>query len=150
MLVYGISKPIQFKGFSPTANSDLSEGHQIMWAFYGYTTAYPIIIGVFEVIGAVAILSRRTRIFGCLLLTMILSNIIIQDYLYDIMALSSAIFYQLLVILILVFDFDKLKSLMRELFKSKKRNRNFVMMLASLIVALIIKFFETRILSIFL
>lgn len=150
MLVYGIAKPIQFQDFSPTANSGLSEGHQLMWTFYSYTKAYPIIIGVFEVIGAVAILFNRTRIFGCLLLTIILSNIIIQDYLYDIMALGSAIFYQVLVLLILLFDFDKLKSLMKELFKSQKRNRNFIMMIAALIVALIIKFFETRILSIFL
>ena len=150
MLIYGLAKPIQFQDFSPTANSNLSEGHQIMWTFYSYTKAYPIIIGVFEVIGAVAILFNRTRVFGCILLTIILSNIIIQDYLYDVFALSTAIFYQFLVLLILLCDFKKVKNLMLELFKSQQRNRHFIMMVLALMTALIIKFFESKIFSLFL
>ena len=150
MLVYGIAKPIQFQGFTNPPNSGLSEGHQIMWTFYSYTKSYPIIIGVFEVIGAVAILFNRTRIFGCLLLTVILSNIIIQDYLYEIIALSSAVFYQVLVLFILFFDFEKLKSLVRELFKPHKINRNYILLLIALVAALVVKYFETRVLSFFL
>lgn len=146
MLVYGIAKPIQFQDFSNAPNSGLSEGHQVMWTFYSFTKAYPIIIGVFEVIGALAILFNRTRIFGCLLLTVILSNIIIQDYLYDIMALRSALFYQALVLLILVFDFEKLKKVVRELFKSVPKDRRIILMIIALITAFGIKFFETRIL----
>lgn len=150
MLVYGIAKPIQFQNFSGAANSDLSEGHQMMWTFYSYTKAYPIIIGVFEVAGAIAILFNRTRIFGCILLTIILSNIIIQDYLYEVFALGTAVFYQLLVFVILLFDFDKVKDLMRELFKVQKRYRNLTVILFALIIALIVKFFECRVLTIFL
>ena len=83
MLVYGIAKPIQFQNFTPADHSSLSEGHQLMWKFYSYTKAYPIIIGVFEVIGAISMLFNRTRVFRCFLLTIILGNIIVQDYLYD-------------------------------------------------------------------
>ena len=150
MLVYGIAKPIQFQEFSNATNSNLSEGHQIMWTFYSYTKAYPIIIGVFEVVGALAILFNRTRIFGCLLLTIILSNIIIQDYLYDIPALSSAVFYQVLVVFILAFDFEKLKKIVRELFIVQKKSRNIILLLIALLIALVIKYFETKILSVFL
>ena len=84
MVVYGIAKPIQFTAFTAGSNTDFSEGHIIMWNFYSYTKVYPIIIGAFEVIGAGALLFKRTRIFGCLLLTIILGNIILQDYLYEI------------------------------------------------------------------
>ena len=150
MLVYGIAKSIQFQGFTNPPNSGLSEGNQIMWTFYSYTKAYPIIIGIFQVIGAIAILFNRTRIFGCLLLTVILSNIIIQDYLYEIIALSSAVFYQVLVLFILFFDFEKLKSLVRELFKPHKINRNYILLLIALVAALVVKYFETRVLSFFL
>ena len=150
MLIYGLAKPIQFQDFSPTANSNLSEGHQIMWTFYSYTKVYPIIIGVFEVIGAVAILFNRSRVFGCILLTIILSNIIMQDYLYDVFALSTAVFYQFLVLLILLCDFKKVKNLMFQLFKSQQRNRHFLMMILALMTALIIKFFESKIFSLFL
>lgn len=150
MLVYGIAKPIQFQNFAATSNSNLSEGHQVMWTFYSYTKAYPIIIGVFEVIGAVAILFNRTRVFGCILLTVILSNIIIQDYLYDVFALSTAVFYQILVLLILLFDYEKVKAVVRQLFKSQAKNRHFVLLFVALIFALVIKFFESKILSFFL
>ena len=150
MLVYGIAKPIQFQNFSAAANSNLSKGHQIMWAFYSYTKAYPIIIGAFEVIGAVAILFNRTRVFGCILLTVILSNIIIQDYLYDVFALMTAVFYQVLVLLILFFDFEKVKNVFKELFKPQAKNRHFVLLFVALVFALVIKFFESRIFSFFL
>lgn len=150
MLVYGIAKPIQFQNFAATSNSNLSEGHQVMWTFYSYTKAYPIIIGVFEVIGAVAILFNRTRVFGCILLTVILSNIIIQDYLYDVFALSTAVFYQILVLLILVFDYEKVKKVLSELFNPQAKNRHFVLLFVALVFALLIKFFESRIFSFFL
>ena len=150
MLVYGIAKPIQFQNFSGAANSNLSEGHKLMWTFYSYTKAYPIIIGVFEIIGAIAILFNRTRIFGCILLTIILSNIIIQDYLYEVFALGTAVFYQLLVLLILLFDFDKVKIIMKALFKSRPKNRHLILLIIALILSLGIKFFEGKILSFFL
>ena len=149
MLVYGIAKPIQFKDFSPTENSTLSPGHQVMWTFYSYTKVYPIIIGLFEAIGAVALLFNRTRIFGCLVLTIILSNIIIQDYLYDVFALSTAIFYQILVLLILAFDHKHLKILAETLFKALPKKRNFIIIGLSLLFALVVKFFEGRFLNLF-
>lgn len=150
MLGYGIAKPIQFQDFSPTVSSNLSEGHKVMWTFYTYTKAYPIIIGLFEVIGAVAILFNRTRIFGCILLSIILGNIIIQDYLYNVFALRSAVFYQILVLLIFWFDFEKVKNVIKELWKPKAKSRHLILLFSALAFALVIKFFETRIFSFFL
>ncbi|QDP86299.1 hypothetical protein FNJ88_12340 [Chryseobacterium sp. SNU WT5] len=144
MLVYGLAKPIQFADFTTGPNSDLSEGHQVMWAFYSFTKTYPIIIGVLEVGGALALLHHRTRIFGSLLLTVILANIIIQNYLYEIPALRTAIFYQILVLAILAFDWQKLKRILLELLQHQKKERNLIFLIFAFIIAFVLKYFENK------
>lgn len=146
MIVYGIAKPVQFTNLTNSSNLDLSQGHKLMWTFYSYSLLYPLIIGVCEIIGGIALLFYRTRILGCILLTIILSNIIIQDYVYEIKALNSAIFYQVLVLLIISFDLKKFKKIVVELFKFQIKKKNLVLISIALCIALIVKFFETRIL----
>ena len=146
MIVYGVTKPIQFSDFSNSTNVNVSEGHKIMWSFYSYSLTYPLIIGFFEILGGISLLSNRSRIFGCILLTIILSNIIIQDYIYEIVALKSAIFYQILVVIILFFDKEKLKRVIKVLFTTSKFSKNLILIIIALIIALLVKYFETRIL----
>lgn len=145
MIVYGLAKPAQFQGFAKSPNSNLSEGHQVMWSFYSYSLAYPVVIGAFEVLGGVCLVLDRTRIFGCILLTIILSNIIIQDYIYDIMALKSAIYYQVLVFIILIFDYDKVKRIVQELFKTSGRKRDLLLILVAFVIAVLFKYIEAKI-----
>ena len=146
MIVYGVTKPIQFSDFSNSTNVNVSEGHKIMWSFYSYSLTYPLIIGFFEILGGISLLSNRSRIFGCILLTIILSNIIIQDYIYEIVALKSAIFYQILVVIILFFDKEKLKRVIKVLFTTSKFSKNLILIIIALIIALFVKYYETRIL----
>ena len=146
MIVYGVAKPIQFSDFSNSTNVNVSEGHKIMWNFYSYSLTYPLIIGFFEILGGISLLSNRSRIFGCILLTIILSNIIIQDYIYEIVALKSAIFYQILVVIILFFDKEKLKRVIKVLFTTSKFSKNLILIIIALIIALFVKYYETRIL----
>lgn len=146
MIVYGVTKPIQFSDFSNSTNVNVSEGHKIMWSFYSYSLTYPLIIGFFEILGGISLLSNRSRIFGCILLTIILSNIIIQDYIYEIVALKSAIFYQILVVIILFFDKEKLKRVIKLLFTTSKFSKNLILIIIALIIALFVKYYETRIL----
>lgn len=146
MIVYGVTKPIQFSDFSNSTNVNVSEGHKIMWNFYSYSLTYPLIIGFFEILGGISLLSNRSRIFGCILLTIILSNIIIQDYIYEIVALKSAIFYQILVVIILFFDKEKLKRVIKLLFTTSKFSKNLILIIIALIIALFVKYYETRIL----
>lgn len=145
MIVYGISKPVQFQSFKDATNLNVSEGHKLMWTFYSYSLIYPIIIGVFEVIGGILLLLNRTRVLGCILLTVILSNIILQDYVYEITALNSAIYYQILILIILVFDSKKVKKIIDEVLRSEKTNRNMVLMIFALVIAILFKYFETKI-----
>ena len=146
MIVYGVTKPIQFSDFSNSTNVNVSEGHKIMWSFYSYSLTYPLIIGFFEILGGISLLSNRSRIFGCILLTIILSNIIIQDYIYEIVALKSAIFYQILVIILFLFDKEKFTRVINVLFSTTKFSKNLIFILIALIIALFVKYYETRIL----
>lgn len=142
MFIYGIAKPLQFgeiNGLTPL--SELT-GQQLMWAFYGYSKAYPVIIGIFEITGAISLLFNRTRIFGCLLLSTILFNIILQDYIYEISALYTAIYYQILVLVIMAFDFDKIKQAVNHLFQSTKTKKSILLILAAFILAVAFKYIE--------
>ena len=145
MFVYGIVKPAQFTDMDNIINNHLSEGHRLMWNFYSYTKTYPIIIGVFEVIGAITLLFRRTRIFACLLLTTILVNIILQDYFYEISALNSSIFYQNLIFIILLIDRKKVVEIFSKLFEVKTKIKpNWLLIVLSLLFAVGFKLIETK------
>ena len=147
MFVYGIVKPFQFMEINNSVNNHLSEGHKLMWNFYSYTKTYPIIIGVFEIIGAIGLLFNRTRIFACLLLTTILVNIILQDYFYEISALNSSIFYQILIFIILLIDRKKVVEIFSKLFEVKTKIKpNWLLIVLSLLLAVGFKLIETKIL----
>jgi hypothetical protein len=103
MLLYGIGKPAQFSNtiILQKNMADLT-GMELMWAFYGYTKTYPVIIGVFEIIGGLLLVVGKTRIIGAGILTAILLNVILQDVFYGVNqgALKAAIIYQLLIVVI--------------------------------------------------
>lgn len=121
MFIYGAAKFMQF-GYRPYNDHQVSEltGMELMWAFYGYTLTYPIIVGFFEILGAFLLFFKKTRIVGALLLTTILVNIIIQDIIYGVLAgaIVSASIYQLI-----IFYF---------LFKSRKEIKAALVALASI------------------
>lgn len=103
MLLYGLGKPTQFDNtiFLQKKVADL-RGMELMWAFYGYTKTYPIIIGVFEIIGGLLLVGDKTRIAGAGILTAILLNVILQDVFYGVNegALKAAVIYQFLILII--------------------------------------------------
>lgn len=111
MFVYGVGKITQFDGALNTSKS-VSEmtGMQLMWAFYGYSKEFTITLGVLEICGGILMLYKRTRLIGCFFLTTILINIILQDIFYEVHvgALRAAILYQLLIIIILWFNRQRL------------------------------------------
>lgn len=118
LFAYGLGKVVQFGELtdSKTTLSQLKP-MQLMWAFYGHSKTYAIILGVFEVFGSLLFLLPKTRILGGFLLSGILINVILQDYFYEVHigALISAIFYQLLICFVLFLNrktiIDGIKSL---------------------------------------
>jgi hypothetical protein len=102
MAAYGGAKVVQFDGAAQFADKRVSEltSMQLMWAFYGHSKPFALLIGALEVGGAGLLLLRRTRLLGCLLLTVVLSNIILQDIAFDVNrgALAAAVTYQIAVL----------------------------------------------------
>lgn len=104
MIIYGVSKQMQFGDFQSYREPINSlDPMNLMWAFYSFSKPYAVIIGVFEVLGAVLLMIPRTRIFGGFVLSSILINIILQDYFFKVHAgaLANAILFQLLILIIL-------------------------------------------------
>ncbi len=110
MFVYGGAKVVQFDGASEI-DKTISEmtAMELMWAFYGYSKAYAMTLGLFEIIGGTLILVKRTRIIGCLFTLTILVNVILQDIFFKVHvgALKAAILYLFLILMILWFNKDK-------------------------------------------
>ena len=110
MFIYGGAKLIQFDGAAETdkAISELS-GMELMWAFYGYSKAFAITLGIFEITGGILIFIKRTRLIGCLFTSVILINVILQDIFFEVHngALKAAILYQVLILLILWLNREK-------------------------------------------
>lgn len=114
LYIYGGAKLFQFNGAAATDKivSDMT-GLELMWAFYGYSKSFAIVLGLLEITGATLILIRRTRVIGCLFTSAILINIVLQDYFYEIPALRTAILYQLILLVILFINRNKLIETIR-------------------------------------
>lgn len=116
IFVYGVAKWKQFEGakLMEIAIKDASE-FQIMWAFFGTTKIYPLIIGSIQVTGAFLLLFRKTKLLGAVLLTPVFINIILLDILYNVNegALLNAIIFQSVLILIFIQQRQKIIRIFR-------------------------------------
>ncbi len=138
MLAYGFGKIVQFNGAAKT-NLKISEmtGMQLMWAFYGYSKPFVYTLGALEIIGGILILFKRTRLIGCLFVSTILVNIIIQDIFYDVNigALKAAILYQALILFIFYFNREKIVTVWKILTQKEKKSETFKNRLLILLIS---------------
>ncbi len=149
MFIYGLGKIIQFDG-AVEVNKTVSEmtGMELMWAFYGYSKSFAITLGVFELIGGFLILIKKTRIIGCLITSTLLVNVIFQDIYFGVHlgALKAAIFYQILILIILWLNKEKLIRGMKVLLESNKfeqpKTKLFIKLLIAFGVFLILRILE--------
>jgi hypothetical protein len=141
MLVYGFGKMVQFE--NPTLlDKTVSEmtGMELMWAFYGYSKAFPLILGLLEITGGLLILFRPTRLIGCLFTSTILINVIIQDILFGVHigALKAAILYQVLILIVLWLNKEQLISSIKGLLLMKENKGSKTQIMLKIITALIL------------
>lgn len=149
MFAYGFGKLVQFNGASDI-DMKVSEmtGMQLMWAFYGYSKPFVLTLGVLEIIGGLLMLFKNTRLIGCLFLSTILINIILQDIFYgvNVGALRAAILYQIFIITILYFNRSKVITIWKILVTSEKTNETlknkFFILLVSGILFIILRIIE--------
>jgi uncharacterized membrane protein YphA (DoxX/SURF4 family) len=89
MFSYGISKVLKLQFY------DISPGilHQrigdtppmrLMWAFMGYSLPYTVFAGLAETVGGVLLLWRRTTTLGALLVIVVMTNVVVLNFCYDI------------------------------------------------------------------
>lgn len=151
IFVYGGAKIIQFDGAFET-NKRISEltGQQLIWAFYGYSKPFAITLGILEITGGFLMLIKRTRILGCLLVSTILVNVILQDIFYEVHvgALLAAIIYQSLIIVILWFNREKLIQSIKILKSSRELEESQKQYFIKIILAIML-FIALRILEYF-
>ncbi len=91
----------------------------LAWSFMGYSQAYITFIGISQIIGAFLLLFNRTKFLGIIILIPILLNIIVFDIIFlpDHGALSSAILYFSLLLLVIYFNKNKLIEALKKLIK---------------------------------
>lgn len=149
MFAYGAGKIVQFKNAVDITKpvADMT-GMELMWAFYGHSFAYVVVIGILEITGGILMLIKKTRIIGCLFVSAILINIILQDIFFGVNlgALKAAILYQLLILIILWFNKEKLIQSIKFLYRSNKaeqsKNKLGVKLLLSLLLFVILRITE--------
>ncbi|SFC88233.1 hypothetical protein SAMN04487907_11127 [Zunongwangia mangrovi] len=149
MFIYGFGKILQFEGASEVDKTVAElNGMELMWAFYGYSKSFAITLGIFEAVGGLLILIKRTRIIGCLFTSTILINVILQDIFFEIHlgALKAAIFYQVLILIILWLRREKIIEIIRILINSKKVEQSKSKYFIKFIIAFVI-FVSLRILE---
>ena len=89
MLVYGFDKV--FKSHFPFPNLEKieqtfgeSSPQGLLWAFMGYSTTYSTFLGIIEVVSGGLLLFRKTTAFGGLLVLMIMVNVVLINFSYDV------------------------------------------------------------------
>jgi hypothetical protein len=138
MFIYGGAKILQFEG-ATEIDKTVSEltGMELMWAFYGYSKSFAATLGVFEIIGGILILIKKTRIIGCLFTSTILVNVIFQDIYFGVHfgALKAAILYQSLILIILWLNRHKLIRSIKTLLESNKNQQPKMKIFIKLLIA---------------
>lgn len=140
IFIYGMSKPNQFEGSKliDVSIKDATE-FDMMWAFFGTTKEYPIVIGSLQIIGAILLVFRKTKLFGALLLTPIFVNIILLDIFYKIPfgALLNALIYQSIFIFIIIQQRKKITEVFTILIIENDRTITFGTSIVKFLLAII-------------
>ncbi len=89
MLTYGLSKILksQFYDLSPGVLHQRLGGTppmKLLWAFMGYSLPYTVFAGIAETLGGVLLLWRRTATLGALLVMVVMFNVVLLNFCYDV------------------------------------------------------------------
>ncbi|WP_298421636.1 hypothetical protein [uncultured Kordia sp.] len=97
----------------------------LAWVFMGHSFSYILFVGVSQLIGAVCLLFKKTRLLGVIILIPILVNIIVFDIIFldAYAALVNAIIYFLMLLGILYFHKEKIIEVFRILTTQKKKEK---------------------------
>ena len=91
----------------------------LAWIFMGRSFGYILFIGLAEIIGAILLLSNKTKVIGTLILIPIMVNIIVFDifFLDEYGALAGASLYLVMLLTILYINKEKMHAIFNTLIK---------------------------------
>ena len=145
------------KGFLPpeVAHKTVEQlgAFELAWTFFGYSKTYIWFIGLSQLLGALLLLWPRTKLLGVAILLPIMLNIIIVDAEFGVGdAIWSAIFYCLLLLLVMVLNGKKILEVLAALITIDKDKPspelNPILRIAFILVLFVATFFlETAILK---
>ncbi|MEL6638454.1 MAG: hypothetical protein AAFW73_12915 [Bacteroidota bacterium] len=139
LTVYGLGKWVQFDG-ATSIDRPVAEltGMELMWAFYGYSRPFVLLLGALEISAALLLLFAQTRLLGCLFASTILVNIILQDIFYgvNVGALRAALLYQSILLLLLYWHRERVLGALRRLLVPKPLPVHWRRSLVKLLLAL--------------
>jgi len=106
----------------------------LLWTFMGYSYVYQVFTGLGEAIGGFLVCFRRTTTVGALLLTIVLSNVVMLNYTFDVPVKIYSTNLLIMAVFLLVPDFKRVVKLLvlnrsvaarelRPLFPSQRASR---------------------------
>jgi len=122
LLKYGFQKLFKWQFYLPEPNILYTpfgklDKDILFWSTMGISRSYCIFMGILEIIPAILVLFRRTRLVGLLISLPVLINIVAINFSFDI---SVKIFSLFLLLLNLFFLFPHLKTLFQFLILNEK------------------------------
>lgn len=113
LLGYGLAKVFALQFPEPSVSRLLqpygnSSPMGLLWTFMGSSTAYQMFSGWAEIIGAVLLLSKRTTNLGALVLAVVLTNVVLMNFCYDVPVKLASSHYLLMCGMLLAPDARRL------------------------------------------
>lgn len=114
LIMVGMQKWFYLQFNTPIAKLDLPfssfSSEDLVWAFFGHSHGFVLVIGSLQIIGSLFLLYNRTRLFGTVLLIPVMLNILLIDLFYGFYFGERFNAFVLLVALVylLLLDYEKL------------------------------------------
>jgi hypothetical protein len=126
MMLYGLCKifPLQFHMAGPrvlTMRVGDLERWEVMWLFMGVSLPYTMLAGLAEIFGGVLLMWKRTSLLGALLLLIVMGNVALMGFCYDV---DMKVFACHLVLAILMVIAPDAPRLMRALLRTETESRS--------------------------
>lgn len=117
VLIYALDKVfrIQFTAPGPMRLIESygeSSPMALMWTFVGYSGFFTVFSGVAEVSGSLLLFFRRTTPMGALVLTVLMTNVALMDFCYDVSVKMLALHFLLMSIFLLAHDTTRLLNVL--------------------------------------
>ncbi len=113
MLTYGFAKVFRTQ-FPPLTLGDLSKTYgdsspmKLLWTFMGYSGPYTIFAGLGEVVGGSLLLFKRTRLLGAMTIVVVMSQVVMLNFSYDVSVKLYSSHLLLMAIIIMTPDTTRL------------------------------------------